>query len=80
MSKLSEKCDLSTVLGRQAFIENEESSLYGGKNEDGEDVAVMMSQGIGMTITTFQQNGWVRKNDYGADGYIECEYSDGKWD
>lgn len=57
----------------------EVNDSFSGTNENGEDVIVGISNDS-ICITTNQTNGWVRKNFYNADGYLEGEMYDGRWD
>ena len=52
---------------------------FSGKNEDGETVILHVAEDS-IIVETFQSNGWVRKNYYGADGSAEGETFDGRWD
>lgn len=52
---------------------------FSGTNENGEEVIVGIAKDS-VCITTYQSNGWVRKNFYNADGYFEGETYDGRWD
>lgn len=65
--------DLKTDESRRIFIQNEESSLYGGVDEDCNRVAVTIQKGTGMEISTFQSNGWTRVAEYDANGYFVSE-------
>lgn len=62
------------------FINDHESSMYGGKNDEGEDVVVLISKGEEATVKTFQKNGWLRVNYYGKNGYSEGETFQGRHD
>lgn len=64
---------------RQKFIHNEESSLYGGVNVDGERVSVGLEKGVGMTITTYQKNGWIKVSSYDSLGLLDLDTFDGRW-
>lgn len=70
---------LDTIESRGEFIKNEESGLYGGKNEDGEDVVVGLEEKVAMTIKTFQNNGWVRVDDYDGNGLLDSSTYEGRW-
>jgi hypothetical protein len=70
----------SDIKTRKAFIDNTESGMYGGKNEEGEDVMVMLDRGVGMDIYTYQSNGWVQVLDIDENGAIQGELFDGRWD
>ncbi len=52
-------------------------TMYGGENTDHEQVLVSVAQDS-IAVTTFQLNGWTRKNVYWRDGTIE-ELFDGRW-
>lgn len=56
----------------------ESRTAYSGTNEDGEDVLVSIAPDS-IVVSTFQSNGWVRKNYYGKDGLPEGETFDGRW-
>ena len=73
------KYDFTSVDGRKAFIQNEDTDIYVGVNDDGEIVTVKLEKGVGMTITTMQDNGWTRVDDYGVNGYKESEMFNGRW-
>lgn len=45
-----------------------------GKNDEGEDVITEVTEDCIITVT-FQSNGWICKNYYYADGYVEEMYS-----
>lgn len=61
------------------FIHENESSLYGGVNAEGEDVMVNVEKGKGMEVRTFQDNGWLRVNYYNENGYDDGESFEGRW-
>jgi hypothetical protein len=63
----------------KAFIHNNESSLYGGVNVNGEDVVVLLEKGEGMEVITYQNNGWIRKNFYNHLGLADGETFEGRW-
>lgn len=73
------KYTLDDVDSRKAFIDNEESSLYGGVNSDGERVSIKLEKGEWLTITTYQENGWVRVEDYNQLGLLDSSTYDGRW-
>lgn len=52
--------------------------LFSGENANGETVHVSIAKN-GIVVTTYQRNGRVRKNYYGADGRPDGEMFDGKW-
>lgn len=53
-------------------------TFYTGVNEALEDITISISKDR-IDTTTFQSNGWVRKNTYWRDGTRE-ELFEGKWD
>ena len=55
------------------------NTLYSGENEDGERVTLSVDTETGITLETFQHNGWVRVNYYDKYGEIEGETFKGRW-
>ena len=53
-------------------------TAYGGVNEEGEDVLVSIARD-GIVVSTFQKNGWLRKNYYDENGSSEGETFEGWW-
>lgn len=56
------------------FINNCESDIYSGKNEDGEGIVVSVQKSTGIKVSTYQNNGWIRVNIYtlsNEDGYTD---------
>lgn len=51
--------------------------IFVGQNEEGEDMMVSVSHGD-LTVTTFQKNGWTRKDVYFREGVSETLF-EGKW-
>lgn len=49
-----------------------------GKNKKGEDVVIGIKPD-GVSITTYQANGWVRNNFYNEEGELEGEMYSGRW-
>ena len=64
---------------REAMIEELESGMYGGTNEDGADIIVLVEKGIIMEVLTFQANGWLRSDEYDARGLHLIETFQGRW-
>lgn len=66
--------NMDTEEGRQEFISRVPSGIYGGKNEDGEEVITIVSQGFGMTIKTkhHEKPNWWECVDYDELGCMEC--------
>lgn len=46
------------------FIMNTDSELYNGRNSDGETVVVGVQKGVGIQVSTYQSNGWIRINRF----------------
>lgn len=74
------KLSLTSVEERAKFIAENESSMYGGKNEEGEEVVVMLEKGLGMDVHTYQSNGWIRVDEYFEHGLIVGTTYKGRWD
>lgn len=51
---------------------------FGGANEAGEDVLVSIAHDS-IVVSTFQKNGWLRKNYYDENGFDAGETFDGRW-
>lgn len=62
-----------------AFIAQQASGIYAGKNVDGERVIIMLDNQRGMDILTHQANGWIRKNYFDKDGFSEGETFEGRY-
>lgn len=77
-SEISSK--FNTQEGRKNIIKLYGSSLnlFHGVNEDGETVLLSIRKD-GMTLTTYQDNGWLRVNYYDENGCAEGETFDGRW-
>lgn len=45
-----------TPEARRAFINNNESSIYEGINEDGEKIMVELQKGVGMNVSTVRKS------------------------
>lgn len=76
---LKEQIDFTEPNSVKEAIQTLESSVYGGKNVDGEKVIVLLQRNIGMTVHVHQSNGWIRVDDYDAAGYKESETYNGRW-
>lgn len=73
-----EKLDLENDNTIIEFINTMESDLYTGKNSEGEDIVVAIQKNVGMKISTYQKNNWIRIDEYtirkdGNYQYIERE-------
>lgn len=68
---LNEELDFTVREARKQFIKNNESSIYTGKNVDGEDVIVCLNQNEGMTVKTSHKNKprWLECIEYDEEGY-----------
>lgn len=53
--------------------------LYSSKNENGEDLTILVEDKRGFDVYTNQRNGWVRVNYYDEVGECTGEAFDGKW-
>lgn len=62
--------DLSTCASRAAMIKNEESTVLCGKDSSGVNVMIVTIQNRGMEMVAYQNNGWIRKQEYNADGEL----------
>ena len=69
--------DIKTRRKLMELYGNSETA-YGGVNEEGEDVLVSIARD-GIVVSTFQKNGWLRKNYYDENGYADGETFDGRW-
>lgn len=49
-----------------------------GVNEENEKVELSIRRD-GLTLRVYQSNGWVRVNEYGAEGQMEGETYEGRW-
>ena len=46
------------------FILNVDSNLYNDKNGEGEDISFGIEKGKGIRVSSYQDNGWIRINEY----------------
>lgn len=42
----------------------QEGELYTAKNENNEDIVIAIQPNVGLRISTYQSNGWIRINNY----------------
>ena len=42
----------------------QEGELYTAKNENNEDIIIAIQPNVGLRISTYQSNGWIRINNY----------------
>ena len=63
-----------------SLINNTEDGLYGTENEDGEQVNVFVSKGVGMDVYTYQKNGWIRMDSYDLTGFRTSQTYKGRYD
>lgn len=42
----------------------QEGELYTAKNENNEDIVIAIQPNVGLRISTYQSNGWIRINTY----------------
>ena len=52
-------------------ILNLDSGLYSGTNENGKTVIIQRQNGVGYTISKFQDNGWYEVYEYNEEGILE---------
>lgn len=52
------------------FISKNESSIYSGKNIDGQEVIVRLQQNEGMVVETLNNKGWWEWNEYDETGFV----------
>lgn len=73
--------NFADIEARKEIIEKfaDSEQAFSGQNEDGEDVEIHVAES-GIILKTYQSNGWLRVNYYGADGHAEGETFEGKWD
>lgn len=71
-----EQMPLQTPEQRKTFIQNHESGIYSGTNEEGEKVLILLDRGKGMAIKTIARDKphWYQCRDYDADGNCESDY------
>lgn len=55
------------------------NTMFPGTNSDGERMTISINAKEGIITNTYQNNGWIRVNYYGVDGFSEGETFDGKW-
>lgn len=49
------------------LILDTECGLYEGTNSDGEEITISVQKNVGIRVRTYQNNGWIRINDYDLD-------------
>ena len=72
--------DFGNPASRRLLVQefgNHPDALW-GKNENGENVELSIRKD-GITERVYQNNGWVRVNEYGAEGQIVGETYEGRW-
>jgi hypothetical protein len=65
--------DFTDIHVRKAFIHNNESSLYAGKDTEGREVVVLLDKGEGMTVKWLNSKGWYEGFSYDKNGIAEEE-------
>lgn len=55
------------------------ANMFVGENANGEKIVLFVSRKNGIILNTYQDNGWLRVDYYGADGFFEGETFDGRW-
>lgn len=56
--------DLSDDQAVMDIIQNCSSSIYTGTFDSGDSFTLGIEKGVGMRISTYQSNNWIRINDY----------------
>lgn len=56
------------------LILNTESDICEGKNGNGEKVIILIQQNVGLRVSTYQNNGWIRINEYSLETDENREY------
>lgn len=69
-----EKLDLENDNTIIEFINTMESDLYTGKNSEGEDIVVAIQKNVGMKISTYRKNNWIRINEYTIRNEVNYQY------
>lgn len=46
------------------FIKEMNSELYNGKDNEGNIIVFGIDKGVGIRVSTYQSNGWIRINEY----------------
>lgn len=69
-----EKLDLENDNTIIEFINTMESDLYTGKNSEGEDIVVAIQKNVGMKISTYQKNNWIRIDEYTIRNEVNYQY------
>ena len=54
-------------------------TMFMGNNSEGEMITISIDRESGIIVTTYQRNGWVRKNYYDTDGLPNGETFEGRW-
>lgn len=52
--------------------------VYGGINEVGEEVMILLDPNSGITAKTYQKNGWIQVSEYNKDGIKTDDYIEGR--
>ncbi len=68
----------NTAEGRKDIIKDYAGNIFVGKNVDGEDITVKIGDDR-FAVTTYQNNGWIRVNEYNKLGQCDTEMYEGKW-
>ena len=80
MEQLKYPIDLDNAKIVKDLILNTKSGIYATTSNDGENVIVQIIKGECADITFHQKNGWVRVDEYGANGFkISESFTKGKW-
>ena len=73
--------EFSNLDVRRQIIErfSDNSEFYVGTNAFGDRILLNVSQERGITLKTYQANGWLRVTYYDADGFYVGETFEGRW-
>ncbi len=73
MSTMDFKVDMSQPKAIANFVASTESTILSGRNDQGEEVIVLLQQGVGLTHMTKHPSKpkWWEVIEYDADGYTE---------
>jgi hypothetical protein len=68
--------DLSNTDEFKSLFSNPDG-LYGGRNSEGEEVMILKDE-TGLTLKTFQKNGWIQVSEYDTEGIKTDDYIGGR--
>lgn len=62
--------DFDNVEQIRNFIMEKESNVYSGKNNDNQDVTIIVDKGKGMIASILNSKNWWEWNEYDEKGYL----------